>query len=262
MVSVPAPPLLALRGVSKRFGAIHALSDVELEIHGGEVIALVGDNGAGKSTLVKVIAGVSPADKGVIEWQGGIVQVRRPHDAQELGIATVYQDLALCDNLDVVGNLFLGREIHRVGVLDEVEMERRASELLHTLSIRIPNLRLPVASLSGGQRQAVAISRSLLGVPKLLLLDEPTAALGIEQTSQVLDLIDQLRDRGLGVLLISHNMGDVKAVADRVAVLRLGRNNGFFDVNTTSQEQVISSITGATDNAGKARTVRTGEAWL
>jgi D-xylose transport system ATP-binding protein len=262
MVSVPAPPLLALRGVSKRFGAIQALGDVELEIHGGEVVALVGDNGAGKSTLVKVIAGVSPADTGVIEWQGRIVQVRRPHDAQELGIATVYQDLALCDNLDVVGNLFLGREIHRVGVLDEVEMERRAYELLHTLSIRIPNLRLPVASLSGGQRQAVAISRSLLGVPKLLLLDEPTAALGIEQTSQVLDLIDQLRDRGLGILLISHNMGDIKAVADRVAVLRHGRNNGFFDVNTTSQEQVISSITGATDNAGKTRTVRTGEAWL
>ncbi|MGW1029671.1 ATP-binding cassette domain-containing protein [Streptomyces sp. NPDC002577] len=262
MVSVPAPPLLALRGVTKRFGAIQALSDVELEIHGGEVIALVGDNGAGKSTLVKVIAGVSPADQGIIEWQGRVVQVRRPHDAQELGIATVYQDLALCDNLDVVGNLFLGREIHRVGVLDEVEMERRAGELLHTLSIRIHSLRLPVASLSGGQRQAVAISRSLLGVPKLLLLDEPTAALGIEQTSQVLDLIDQLRDRGLGVLLISHNMGDVKAVADRVAVLRLGRNNGFFDVNTTSQEQVISSITGATDNAGKVRPGRAGEAWL
>ncbi|MBA2944748.1 ATP-binding cassette domain-containing protein [Streptomyces himalayensis] len=262
MVSVRAPPLLALRGVSKRFGAIQALCDVELEIHGGEVIALVGDNGAGKSTLVKVIAGVSPADSGVIEWQGRIVQVRRPHDAQALGIATVYQDLALCDNLDVVGNLFLGREIHRVGVLDEVEMERRAVELLHTLSIRIPNIRLPVASLSGGQRQAVAISRSLLGVPKLLLLDEPTASLGIEQTSQVLDLIDHLRDRGLGVLLISHNMGDVKAVADRVAVLRLGRNNGFFDVNTTSQEQVISSITGATDNAGRTRMGRTGEAWL
>ncbi|MBA4867103.1 sugar ABC transporter ATP-binding protein [Streptomyces sp. PSKA54] len=262
MVSVPAPPLLALRGVSKRFGAIQALCDVELEIHGGEVIALVGDNGAGKSTLVKVIAGVSPADSGVIEWQGRVVQVRRPHDAQALGIATVYQDLALCDNLDVVGNLFLGREIHRVGVLDEVEMERRAVELLHTLSIRIPNIRLPVASLSGGQRQAVAISRSLLGVPKLLLLDEPTASLGIEQTSQVLDLIDHLRDRGLGVLLISHNMGDVKAVADRVAVLRLGRNNGFFDVNTTSQEQVISSITGATDNAGRTRMGRTGEAWL
>ncbi|WP_336052619.1 ATP-binding cassette domain-containing protein [Streptomyces sp. CA2R101] len=244
-----APPLLALRGISKRYGAVQALADVELEVRAGQVVALVGDNGAGKSTLIRVVAGVDAADEGVIEWDGRPVQITRPHEAQDLGIATVYQDLALCDNLDVVGNLFLGREIHRAGVLDEVEMERLTLELLDMLAIRMPDVRLPVASLSGGQRQTVAISRSLLGEPRLVLLDEPTAALGIEQTAQVLDLVDQLRERGLGVLLISHNMGDIKAVADWVAVLRLGRNNGFFDVTTTSHEQIISSITGATDNA-------------
>ncbi|MEU1791538.1 ATP-binding cassette domain-containing protein [Streptomyces sparsogenes] len=257
MVTVSDPPLLALRGVSKRFGAVHALDDVELEIHTGEVVALLGDNGAGKSTLVKVIAGVDPADRGVMEWEGRAVQVKRPHDAQALGIATVYQDLALCENLDVVGNVFLGREVRRVGILDEVEMERRTLDLLAALSIRVPDVRLPVATLSGGQRQTVAISRSLLGEPRLLLLDEPTASLGVEQTAQVLDLVERLRDRGLGVLLISHNMGDVKAVADHAAVLRLGRNNGFFDVTTTSQEQIISSITGATSHA---RRPRAGEA--
>ncbi|MFH0177511.1 ATP-binding cassette domain-containing protein [Streptomyces cacaoi] len=256
-----AQPLLALRGVSKRFAAVQALADVELEIRAGEVVALMGDNAAGKSTLVKVISGVGPADRGVIEWQGSAVQIRRPQDAQVLGIATVYQDLAMCGNLDVVANLFLGREIHRLGILDEVEMERRTRELLTTLSIRIPDVRVPLATLSGGQRQVVAITRSFLGEPRLVLLDEPTASLGIEQTSQLLDLIEELRDQGLGVLLISHNMGDIKAVADRVAVLRLGRNNGFFDVNTTSQEQIISSITGASDNAVAHRTTRPEEAW-
>jgi D-xylose transport system ATP-binding protein len=254
-------PLLALRGVSKRFAAVQALVDVELEIRAGEVVALVGDNAAGKSTLVKVISGVGPADRGLIEWQGDAVQIKRPQDAQILGIATVYQDLAMCDNLDVVGNLFLGREIHRLGILDEVEMERRTRELLHTLSIRIPDVRVPLATLSGGQRQVVAITRSILGSPRLLLLDEPTASLGVEQTSQLLDLIESLRDRGLGVLLISHNMGDIKAVADRVAVLRLGRNNGLFDVTTTSQEQIISSITGAADNAVAHRGASPEEAW-
>ncbi|GAA3653395.1 ATP-binding cassette domain-containing protein [Streptomyces chitinivorans] len=252
-----ATPVLALRGISKRFGAVQALTDVELEVHAGEVVALVGDNGAGKSTLVKTIAGVGPADEGVFEWQGRAVEVSRPHDAQELGIATVYQDLALCDNLDVVGNLFLGREILRSGVLDEIEMERRARELLDTLSIRIPSVRIPVASLSGGQRQVVAIARSMLGEPKLVILDEPTAALGVEQTAQVLDLVERLRERGLAVILISHNMADVKAVADKVAVLRLGRNNGVFDVASTSQEEIISAITGATENAVTRRKART-----
>ncbi|MET8563312.1 MULTISPECIES: ATP-binding cassette domain-containing protein [Streptomyces] len=257
MVHVSATPVLALRGVSKRFGAVQALTDVELEVHAGEVVALVGDNGAGKSTLVKTIAGVHPIDDGVIEWEGSPVTVNRPHDAQNLGIATVYQDLALCDNIDVVGNLFLGREIKRRGVLDEVEMERRSRELLQTLSIRIPSVRIPIASLSGGQRQVVAIARSMLGEPKLVILDEPTAALGVEQTAQVLDLVERLRERGLAVILISHNMADVKAVADKVAVLRLGRNNGVFEVKTTSQEEIISAITGATDNAVTRRAART-----
>ncbi|WP_322619980.1 ATP-binding cassette domain-containing protein [Streptomyces acidicola] len=255
------PPVLALRGISKRFGGVQALLDVELQLRAGEVVALAGDNGAGKSTLIKVISGVGPADRGVIEWEGRPVHIKRPHDAQALGIATVYQDLAMCDNLDIVGNLFLGREIDRVGILDEVEMERRARELMHTLSIRIPDVRVPVAALSAGQRQAVAISRSLMGSPKVLLLDEPTAALGVEQTSHLLDLIEQVRDRGMAVLLISHNMGDIKAVADRVAVLRLGRNNGLFDVSTASQEQIISSITGAADNAVAHRATGTEEAW-
>ena len=249
--------MLALRGISKRFGAVQALSDVDLEVHAGEVVALVGDNGAGKSTLVKTIAGVETIDSGVIEWQGRPVSIHRPHDATNLGIATVYQDLALADNLDVVGNLFLGREIRRFGLLDEVEMERRSRELLDTLSIKIPSVRIPVASLSGGQRQTVAISRSLLGDPKIVILDEPTAALGVEQTAQVLDLVERLRDeRGLGVILISHNMADVGAVADRVAVLRLGRNNGVFDGRDTTQEQIISAITGASDNAVTRRAAR------
>ncbi|WP_033325844.1 ATP-binding cassette domain-containing protein [Streptomyces yerevanensis] len=256
MVYVSATPVLALRGVSKRFGAVQALTDVELEVHAGEVVALVGDNGAGKSTLVKTIAGVHPIDEGVIEWDGRSVQINKPHDAQNLGIATVYQDLALCDNIDVVGNLYLGRELKRRGVLDEVEMERRSRELLQTLSIRIPSVRIPIASLSGGQRQTVAIARSMLGEPKLVILDEPTAALGVEQTAQVLDLVERLRERGHAVLLISHNMADVKAVADKVAVLRLGRNNGVFEVKSTSQEEIISAITGATDNAVTRRAAR------
>ncbi|MEU7059755.1 ATP-binding cassette domain-containing protein [Streptomyces sp. NPDC046197] len=257
MVHVSATPVLALRGVSKRFGAVQALTDVELEVHAGEVVALVGDNGAGKSTLVKTIAGVHPIDEGAIEWEGKTVQIGKPHDAQNLGIATVYQDLALCDNIDVVGNLYLGREIRKRGVLDEVEMERRSRELLDTLSIRIPSVRIPIASLSGGQRQTVAIARSMLGEPKLVILDEPTAALGVEQTAQVLDLVERLRERGHAVILISHNMADVKAVADKVAVLRLGRNNGVFEVKSTSQEEIISAITGATDNAVTRRAART-----
>ncbi|MFG2606200.1 ATP-binding cassette domain-containing protein [Streptomyces sp. NPDC048514] len=260
MVHVSATPVLALRGVSKRFGAVQALTDVELEVHAGEVVALVGDNGAGKSTLVKTIAGVHPIDEGVIEWDGKAVTIGKPHDAQNLGIATVYQDLALCDNIDVVGNLYLGRELRKRGILDEVEMERRSRELLTTLSIRIPSVRIPIASLSGGQRQTVAIARSMLGEPKLVILDEPTAALGVEQTAQVLDLVERLRERGHAVILISHNMADVKAVADKVAVLRLGRNNGVFEVKSTSQEEIISAITGATDNAVTRRAARNGEA--
>lgn len=256
MIHVSATPVLALRGASKRFGAVQALTDVHLEVHAGEVVALVGDNGAGKSTLVKAIAGVHPIDEGAIEWEGRPVQIHKPHDAQELGVATVYQDLALCDNLDVVGNLYLGRELRRRGVLDEVTMEQKARELLSTLSIRIPSVRIPIAGLSGGQRQVVAIARALIGEPKIVILDEPTAALGVEQTAQVLDLVERLRERGLGVILISHNMADVKAVADTVAVLRLGKNNGTFPVKDTSHEEIIAAITGATDNAVTRRAER------
>ncbi|MER8102791.1 ATP-binding cassette domain-containing protein [Kitasatospora sp. NPDC094016] len=249
-------PVLQLRSVSKRFGAVQALTDVGLDVHTGEVLALVGDNGAGKSTLVKTIAGVHPVDEGTITWHGEPVRLARPQDAQTLGIATVYQDLALCDNLDVIANLFLGREKRRHGLLDEVAMEQHARELLDTLAIRIPDVRTPVAALSGGQRQVVAIARALVGEPALVILDEPTAALGVEQTAQVLDLVERLRERGLAVVLVSHNMADVRAVADTVAVLRLGRNNGVFPVAGTTQEQIVSAITGATDNAHARRQAR------
>jgi len=253
-------PILALSGISKRFGAVQALTDVSLEVYAGEVVALAGDNGAGKSTLIKVIAGVNPADEGEIRWEGRPVSINKPHDATALGIATVYQDLSLCDNLDVVANLFLGQELERLGVLDEIAMEQRASELLASLSVKIPNVRVPVASLSGGQRQSIAIARSLLGDPKVVMLDEPTAALGVAQTAQVLDLIERLRDRGLGVILISHNLADVRAVADRVVVLRLGRNAGSFRIDEATQEDIVAAITGASDNAVSRRRARTAGA--
>jgi D-xylose transport system ATP-binding protein len=241
-------PVLSLRGISKHFGAVRALTDVDLDVYAGEVVALVGDNGAGKSTLVKVISGAQPADAGEISFAGRRVTIPSPLASQHLGIATVFQDLALCDNLDVVGNLYLGRELIRGGVLDEPEMERRSWNLLRELSARLPSVRTAVASLSGGQRQTVAISRSLLGDPKVVMLDEPTAALGVAQTAQVLNLIDRLRERGLAVVLISHNMADVFAVADRIVVLRLGSNAGEFKTSTTTREDVIAAITGAADN--------------
>ncbi len=249
-------PILALEGISKRFGAVQALSDAGLEVYEGEVVALVGDNGAGKSTLIKVIAGVGPADTGEIRWQGRPVNIGKPHDATTLGIATVYQDLALADNLDVVANLYLGQERVRAGVLDEVGMEKQAHELLTSLSVRIPSVRTHVSGLSGGQRQSVAIARSLLGDPKVVLLDEPTAALGVAQTAEVLDLIETLKARGLGVIVISHNLADVRAVADRIVVLRLGRNAGDFRAADTSQEQIVQAITGASDNPVTRRTAK------
>ncbi|HEY3014867.1 MAG TPA: ATP-binding cassette domain-containing protein [Nocardioides sp.] len=251
-----AAPVLSLRGINKRFGAVRALTDVDFDVHAGEVVALVGDNGAGKSTLVKVMAGVDPADDGTITFQGQPAHIHSPTAAQHLGIATVFQDLALCDNLDVVGNLFLGSEVSRGGVLDEAEMERRSWDLLKQLSAKIPSVRIPVASLSGGQRQTVAISRSLLGNPKVVMLDEPTAALGVAQTAQVLNLVERLRERGLGVVLISHNMADVQAVGDRVVVLRLGHNAGEFRVADVSYEQIIAAITGASDNVVAQRASR------
>jgi D-xylose transport system ATP-binding protein len=249
-------PVLAMRGVSKRFGAVQALSGVDFHVHAGEVVALVGDNGAGKSTLVKAISGADPADEGEILFEGRRVTIPNPHAAQQLGIATVFQDLALCDNLDVVANLFLGSELVRQARLDEAAMERRSYDLLRELSAKLPSVRVPVASLSGGQRQTVAISRSLLGDPKLIALDEPTAALGVAQTAQVLNLIERLRDRGLAVVLISHNMADVFAVADRITVLRLGRNAGDFRVGETTNEQIVAAITGAADNAVTRRSGR------
>lgn len=237
---------ISVTGISKRYGAVQALEDVNLEVSAGEVVALVGDNGAGKSTLIKVIAGAVTPDTGRIEFAGAPVRVTRPHDAQALGIATVYQDLALCENLDVVTNLFLGAEQHRGGVLQHISMERAARDLLSSLDVRIRDIRVPVAMLSGGQRQSVAIARALLGEPKLVILDEPTAALGVEQTAQVLALIGRLRDRGLAVLLISHNLADVQAVSDRIAVLRLGRNNGSYPTVGTSTSEIVAAITGAT----------------
>ncbi|MBV9116356.1 MAG: sugar ABC transporter ATP-binding protein [Acetobacteraceae bacterium] len=246
--------VLSLRGVCKQFGAVSALTDVELDVHAGEVAALVGDNGAGKSTLVKILAGVYQPTNGAIVFGGQPVTLSGPNDALSLGIATVFQDLALCENLDVVANIFLGREL-RPHALDEVSMEIRAWKLLNELSARIPSVREPVASLSGGQRQTVAIARSLLLEPKLIMLDEPTAALGVAQTAEVLNLIERVRDRGLGVIMISHNMEDVRAVADRIVVLRLGRNNGVFYPDA-SNEALVSAITGATDNAVSRRSGR------
>ena len=258
----PAPsrpsrsPVLSLRGIDKTFGAVAALTGIDLDVHAGEVVAVVGDNGAGKSTLVKVLSGVHLPTAGTIEFESRQVTIPSPAAARELGIATVFQDLALCENLNVVENLFLGQELRR-SRLDRVSMEVRSWELLRQLSAKIPTVRIPVASLSGGQRQTVAIARSLLGDPKVIVLDEPTAALGVAQTAEVLNLIERLRDNGHGVIMISHNMADVKAVADTVVVLRLGRNNGVFETASVSQEEIIAAITGATDNVVTRRVART-----
>jgi len=252
-----APILLSLKGVSKAFGANQALTDVDFEVGAGEVVALVGDNGAGKSTLVKAIAGVQLCDEGTFYFGGELVKITSPQDATTLGIATVYQDLALCDNLDVVANLYLGRELFASGVaraayfIDETAMEQNALKLLESLAVTsIHDARVQVASLSGGQRQAVAIARSLLGEPSVVLLDEPTAALGVSQTEQVLKLIGTLADRGLGVVVISHNLENVFAVADRIIVLRLGRRAAGFDVRGVSREDVVAAITGAEFGVG------------
>jgi len=253
-----APPtgelVLSLRGVSKNFGAVSALTDIDLDVHAGEVVALVGDNGAGKSTLVKILAGVHQPTSGTVTFAGKPVTLSDPSTALDLGIATVFQDLALCENLDVVANIFLGRETSPLQ-LDEVSMEVRSWKLLNELSARIPSVRIPIASLSGGQRQTVAIARSLLLEPKLIMLDEPTAALGVAQTAEVLNLIERVRDRGLGVIIISHNMEDVRAVADRIVVLRLGRNNGVFTPDASNHE-LVAAITGATENSVSRRIER------
>jgi len=246
----PDAPLLQLEGISKHFGPVHALDRVDFAVSAGEVVGLVGDNGAGKSTLVKAIAGINSPDSGKILFEGQEVSINRPQDATSLGIATVYQDLALCDNLDVVANLFLGSEDTLGGVgtvtrqLNEVAMENRAADLLSNLAVTIPSLRSEVGTLSGGQRQQVAVARSLLGEPKIVMLDEPTAALGVPQTKQVLALIKRLRERNLGVVVISHNLADVFEVADYINVLYLGNMVAQLDAKATNYNEVVSYITG------------------
>jgi D-xylose transport system ATP-binding protein len=237
-------PLLQLRGINKSFGAVHVLHDVDLSIYPGQVTALVGDNGAGKSTLVKTVAGIYGFDTGEYLFEGKPVHVHGPKDASALGIEIVYQDLALCDNLDIVENMFLGRERRSGVLLDENSMEDQARKTLASLSVRtVKSVRQPVASLSGGQRQTVAIAKAVLWNSKVVLLDEPTAALGVAQTRQVLDLVRRLADRGLGVLLISHNMVDIFEVADRITALYLGRVAADVPASEVNHSRVVELIT-------------------
>jgi len=238
------PLLLELRDISKSFGSVQALSDVDFEVRAGEVMALVGDNGAGKSTLIKCIAGTHSADGGQILFEGQEVHIHGPKDAGRLGIEVVYQDLALCDNLDVVQNMYLGREANRWQVLNEATMEQHTAETLKSLAVTtIRSIRQPVATLSGGQRQSVAVARAVMWNSKLVILDEPTAALGVAQTEQVLELVRRLGQQGLGVILISHNLHDVFETADRITVLRLGRDIGVYDRRQTSQQEIVQAIT-------------------
>jgi D-xylose transport system ATP-binding protein len=249
-------PILQMRGISKRYGAVQALTNVDFEVYAGEVVALVGDNGAGKSTLIKCVAGTHTPDEGTMIFDGKEAHLHMPSDATRLGIETVYQDLAVCDNLDVVQNMFLGRErVTRllppvVEILSEFAMEKRSLDVLQTLSVTtIANVRAKVASLSGGQRQAVAIARAAMWDSKLVILDEPTAALGVQQTEQVLALIRRLRDHGLGVVVISHNLHEVFSIADRIIVLRLGRRVATFRHGATTPDEVVAAITGAREAA-------------
>ena len=239
------PPLLELRDVSKTFGSVHALTDVDFEVRTGEVMALVGDNGAGKSTLIKCIAGIHGYDSGDIFFEGEHVAIHGPKDAAKLGIEVVYQDLALCDNLDVVQNMYLGRELRDfLFRLREPAMEQHTAETLKGLRVTtIRSIRQAVATLSGGQRQSVAVARAVMWNSKLVILDEPTAALGVAQTEQVLELVHRLAEQGLAVVLISHNLHDIFAVADRITVLRLGKNVGIYDRRATTQQEVVHAIT-------------------
>jgi D-xylose transport system ATP-binding protein len=237
-------PLLELRGVSKSFGSVQALTDVDFEVRPGEVMALVGDNGAGKSTLIKCIAGINPMDDGEMFWDGEAVTIHGPRDAAKLGIEVVYQDLALCDNLDVVQNMYLGREANRFQILKEPPMEAKTLETLKSLRVTtIRSIRQHVATLSGGQRQSVAVARAVMWNSRLVILDEPTAALGVAQTEQVLALVNRLAEQGLSVILISHNLHDVFETATRIAVLRLGRNVGVFERAKATQGQIVEAIT-------------------
>ncbi len=245
-------PILFLQSVSKRFGAVEALSNVDFDVRSGEVMALVGDNGAGKSTLIKGIAGIFPFDSGQMFWEGKPVKIHGPRDVAALGIEIVYQDLALADNLDVVANMFLGRErISSFRRLNESDMEKACSATLKSLSVTtVRSVRQAVAELSGGQRQAIAVAKAVMWNSKLVILDEPTAALGVAQTRQVLDLVRRLADRGLAVAIISHNLHDVFEVADRITVLRLGQRVAVLKSSETNQQEVVTAIT-----AGKLDTV-------
>ncbi|MBO0752018.1 MAG: sugar ABC transporter ATP-binding protein, partial [Bradyrhizobiaceae bacterium] len=240
----PSRPLLSARGIEKHFGAVRALNGIDLNIPRGRVTALVGDNGAGKSVLIKCIAGIHEPDAGEIVWEGQTVRIRNPREAAALGIEVVYQDLALCDNLDVVENMFLGREVLAAGLLDEDSMERSASKTLSELRVTtLQSVREPVASLSGGQRQSIAVAKAVMWNSKLVILDEPTAALGVAQTKQVLDLVRRLADQGLAVIMISHNLNDVFAVADRLAVLRLGKLVAAGDVSGFDPQMAVELMT-------------------
>jgi D-xylose transport system ATP-binding protein len=244
-VNATPAPTLELRGVSKSFGSVQALQEVDFEVRDGEVMALVGDNGAGKSTLVKCVAGIYSIDSGQIRFDGEPVTMHGPKDAAKLGIEVVYQDLALCDNLDVVQNMFLGREIRDLLFrLREAPMEQRTADTLKSLSVTtIQSVRQPVATLSGGQRQSVAVARAVLWNNRVVFLDEPTAALGVAQTRQVLDLVNRLGEQGLAVVIVSHNLVDVFEVANRITVLRLGRNVGVYEKKSTTQQEIVEAIT-------------------
>jgi D-xylose transport system ATP-binding protein len=238
-------PTLELRDVSKSFGAVQALDSVNFEVRDGEVMALVGDNGAGKSTLIKCVAGIYSIDSGQFFFDGEPVTIHGPKDAAKLGIEVVYQDLALCDNLDVVQNMYLGREDHDpIFRLREAPMEQRTTETLKSLAVTtIRSVRQPVATLSGGQRQSVAVARAVMWNNRVVFLDEPTAALGVAQTRQVLDLVKRLGEQGLAVVIVSHNLNDVLEVADRITVLRLGKNVGVYDKDRTNQQEIVQAIT-------------------
>jgi D-xylose transport system ATP-binding protein len=253
-VNATSPPTLELRAISKHFGSVQALQDADFEVRDGEVMALVGDNGAGKSTLIKCVAGIYSIDGGEILFDGKPVTIHGPKDAAKLGVEVVYQDLALCDNLDVVQNMYLGREAHDpLFRLREAPMEQRTTETLKSLAVTtIRSVRQPVATLSGGQRQSVAVARAVMWNNRVVFLDEPTAALGVAQTRQVLDLVKRLAEQGLAVAIVSHNLNDVFEVANRITVLRLGRNVGVYDRDATNQQEVVQAITAGVPAASEA----------
>lgn len=243
--TTPPEPLLSMTGISRRFGAVQALTDVSFEVHAREVVGLVGDNAAGKSTLAKIIAGALEPTSGTIRIDGEEVTIPSPSAAHQHGIATVFQDLAICENLDVTANIFLGKEKQHRGALRDGEMELAAREAIQDLQIHVPSIKTLLRDLSAGQRQSIAIARTLIGNPRLVVLDEPTASLGVSQTAEVLTHIERLRDLGFGVIFISHNLSDVRAISDRIEVLRHGRNNGSFSGSDASYSDLIAAIIGA-----------------